>query len=163
MRGHRVHLIALNVGIANFFLSHSLSVFFSFPLTFTTEPGSVETMLNTDCQLKYIISCCVINLFDENYYHLVMEVLTIVHAVFPLLISFPNIPYGYMKSFSNSCVQGPLAAPTLQHLTKDDLSKIYFGDFRVLDINGAKCFLTRTGYVFLLVGFGIKLSTYLEL
>lgn len=43
-------------------------------------------------------------------------------------------------------LQGPLAAPVLQHLTKDDLSKFYFGEFRVLDINGAHCFLTRTGY-----------------
>lgn len=43
-------------------------------------------------------------------------------------------------------LQGPLAAPTLQLLTKDDLSKFYFGEFKVLDINGSSCFLTRTGY-----------------
>ncbi|WCJ20196.1 Aminomethyltransferase mitochondrial [Euphorbia peplus] len=43
-------------------------------------------------------------------------------------------------------LQGPLAAPVLQHLTKEDLSKIYFGDFRMIDINGSACFLTRTGY-----------------
>ncbi|XP_076942628.1 aminomethyltransferase, mitochondrial [Bidens hawaiensis] len=43
-------------------------------------------------------------------------------------------------------LQGPLAAPTLQHLTKEDLSKLYFGEFRIIDIHGAKCFLTRTGY-----------------
>ncbi|KAJ8506834.1 hypothetical protein OPV22_007720 [Ensete ventricosum] len=43
-------------------------------------------------------------------------------------------------------LQGPLAAPVLQLLMKDDLSKIYFGEFRTLDINGAHCFLTRTGY-----------------
>ncbi|KAH6831610.1 Glycine cleavage T-protein family [Perilla frutescens var. hirtella] len=43
-------------------------------------------------------------------------------------------------------LQGPLAAPVLQHLTKEDLSKMYFSDFRVVDINGALCFLTRTGY-----------------
>ncbi|KAI4371144.1 hypothetical protein MLD38_019410 [Melastoma candidum] len=43
-------------------------------------------------------------------------------------------------------LQGPLAAPVLQYLTKEDLSKIYFGEFRVMDINGATCFLTRTGY-----------------
>ncbi|OIV95824.1 hypothetical protein TanjilG_06800 [Lupinus angustifolius] len=42
-------------------------------------------------------------------------------------------------------LQGPLAAPVLQHLTKEDLSKLYFGQFRVLDINGSQCFLTRTG------------------
>ncbi|WJX12644.1 hypothetical protein P8452_03116 [Trifolium repens] len=42
-------------------------------------------------------------------------------------------------------LQGPLAAPVLQHLTKDDLRKLYFGEFRVLDINGSECFLTRTG------------------
>ncbi|XP_043691337.1 aminomethyltransferase, mitochondrial [Telopea speciosissima] len=43
-------------------------------------------------------------------------------------------------------LQGPLAAPVLQHLTKNDLSKLYFGEFQMLDINGAHCFLTRTGY-----------------
>lgn len=43
-------------------------------------------------------------------------------------------------------LQGPLAAPVLQFLTKEDLSKVYFGEFRMLDINGAHCFLTRTGY-----------------
>ncbi|KAH0451362.1 hypothetical protein IEQ34_018661 [Dendrobium chrysotoxum] len=43
-------------------------------------------------------------------------------------------------------LQGPLAAPVLQLLTKDDLSKMYFGEFNTLDINGFKCFLTRTGY-----------------
>ncbi|KAJ9566226.1 hypothetical protein OSB04_002192 [Centaurea solstitialis] len=43
-------------------------------------------------------------------------------------------------------VQGPLAGPTLQYLTKEDLSKMYFGEFRIIDINGAKCFLTRPGY-----------------
>ncbi|CAO2842512.1 unnamed protein product [Amaranthus hypochondriacus] len=43
-------------------------------------------------------------------------------------------------------LQGPLAAPVLQHLTKDDLSKFYFGEFRMLDICGFPCYLTRTGY-----------------
>ncbi|MCL7041588.1 hypothetical protein MKW94_002179 [Papaver nudicaule] len=43
-------------------------------------------------------------------------------------------------------LQGPLAAPVLQHLTKDDLSKFYFGEFKMLDINGVHCYLTRTGY-----------------
>ncbi|KAG6755757.1 hypothetical protein POTOM_039162 [Populus tomentosa] len=43
-------------------------------------------------------------------------------------------------------LQGPLAAPVLQHLTKEDLSKVYFGEFRITDINGARCFITRTGY-----------------
>ncbi|KAG0499439.1 hypothetical protein HPP92_003676 [Vanilla planifolia] len=43
-------------------------------------------------------------------------------------------------------LQGPLAAPVLQLLTKDDLSKMYFGEFNTLEINGFKCFLTRTGY-----------------
>ncbi|CAH9099629.1 unnamed protein product [Cuscuta epithymum] len=43
-------------------------------------------------------------------------------------------------------LQGPLAATVLQNLTKEDLSKMYFGNFKVLDINGVSCFLTRTGY-----------------
>ena len=48
---------------------------------------------------------------------------------------------------SISMLQGPLAAPTLQHLTKEDLSKFYFGEFQILDIIDVHCFLTRTGYV----------------
>ncbi|KAK8939799.1 hypothetical protein KSP40_PGU007611 [Platanthera guangdongensis] len=44
-------------------------------------------------------------------------------------------------------LQSPLSAPVLQHLTKDDLSKMYFGEFKTLDINGFKCFLTRTGLI----------------
>ncbi|KAM7271887.1 hypothetical protein ACFE04_031101 [Oxalis oulophora] len=43
-------------------------------------------------------------------------------------------------------LQGPLAGPVLQKLTKEDLSKFYFGEFKMLDINGVHCFLTRTGY-----------------
>jgi aminomethyltransferase len=43
-------------------------------------------------------------------------------------------------------LQGPLAADILQTLTKEDLSKMYFSDFKVIDINGSECFLTRTGY-----------------
>lgn len=44
-------------------------------------------------------------------------------------------------------LQGPVAAAVLQHLTKgEDLSKMYFGNFKVLDINRVSCFLTRTGY-----------------
>lgn len=43
-------------------------------------------------------------------------------------------------------LQGPQAAEVLQALTKEDLSKIYFSDFVVIDINGSECFLTRTGY-----------------
>lgn len=43
-------------------------------------------------------------------------------------------------------LQGPVAATVLQQLTKEDLSTMYFGNFKVLDINGVSCFLTRTGY-----------------
>ncbi|KAL8136841.1 hypothetical protein V2J09_002842 [Rumex salicifolius] len=43
-------------------------------------------------------------------------------------------------------LQGPLAGPVLQHLTEDDLSKFYFGEFQMLKINGVHCYLTRTGY-----------------
>ncbi|KAF5181261.1 Aminomethyltransferase protein [Thalictrum thalictroides] len=68
---------------------------------------------------------------------------------------------GHMKSFkakggdvswhihderSLLALQGPLAAPVLQHLTKDDLSKVYFGEFRMMDVNGVHCYITRTGY-----------------
>ncbi|CAM6103336.1 unnamed protein product [Calypogeia fissa] len=43
-------------------------------------------------------------------------------------------------------VQGPLAAPTLQKITKVDVSQIYFGDFKFLDVNGSETYVTRTGY-----------------
>ncbi|KAK9130693.1 hypothetical protein Sjap_011180 [Stephania japonica] len=43
-------------------------------------------------------------------------------------------------------LQGPLTASVLQHLTKVDLSKLYFGHFKMIDINGAHCFLTETGF-----------------
>ncbi|XP_072969850.1 aminomethyltransferase, mitochondrial [Typha angustifolia] len=43
-------------------------------------------------------------------------------------------------------LQGPLSGSVLQLLTKDDLSKMYFGEFKTLDINGSHCYLTRTGY-----------------
>ena len=42
-------------------------------------------------------------------------------------------------------LQGPLAAPALQKLTEDDLSKMYFSDFKTVTIAGVPCFLTRTG------------------
>ena len=34
----------------------------------------------------------------------------------------------------------------MQGLTKFDLSKFYFGMFAMVDVAGAPCFLTRTGY-----------------
>lgn len=63
-----------------------------------------------------------------------------------LLSNMTNIYSDIYKEVFMPLVQGPLSAPVLQHLTKDDLSKLYFGEFRILDINGANCFLTRTGY-----------------
>ncbi|KAE8659766.1 Aminomethyltransferase [Hibiscus syriacus] len=39
-----------------------------------------------------------------------------------------------------------LLLPQFFTTDKDDPSKLYFGKFRILDINGATCFLTRTGY-----------------
>ena len=44
-------------------------------------------------------------------------------------------------------LQGPLAPSTLQKLTEEDLSKMYFSDFKFVKIAGVDCFLTRTGYV----------------
>ena len=42
--------------------------------------------------------------------------------------------------------QGPKAVDVLQPLVSDvDLSKLYFGMFTEATINGAKCWLTRTG------------------
>lgn len=43
-------------------------------------------------------------------------------------------------------LQGPLAATVLQRLVKEDLSKVYFGEFVTMNVNGVSCFLTRTGY-----------------
>lgn len=48
-------------------------------------------------------------------------------------------------------LQGPMSGEVLQALTKEDLSKMYFSDFKIMDINGSECFLTRTGYVLPLV------------
>jgi len=42
--------------------------------------------------------------------------------------------------------QGPRAAEVLQTLTGFDLSKLYFGMFARTDVNGAPCWVTRTGY-----------------
>ena len=42
-------------------------------------------------------------------------------------------------------LQGPAAQEALQKLTKEDLGKFYFGQFRRFDINGAACWVTRTG------------------
>lgn len=44
-------------------------------------------------------------------------------------------------------IQGPTAVDVLQPLVEEDLSKMYFSDFRKLIINGVPdCYLTRTGY-----------------
>eukprot|EP01025_Chloroclados_australasicus_P006974 TRINITY_DN1220_c0_g2_i1.p2 TRINITY_DN1220_c0_g2~~TRINITY_DN1220_c0_g2_i1.p2 ORF type:complete len:402 (-),score=68.33 TRINITY_DN1220_c0_g2_i1:309-1514(-) len=64
----------------------------------------------------------------------------------------------YLGKFSGDCemiihddrgllaLQGPAAAEVLQPLVKEDLSKIYFSNFKKLDIKGVPCYLTRTGY-----------------
>lgn len=43
-------------------------------------------------------------------------------------------------------LQGPKAASVLQPLTSVDLSKLYFSGFVKVDVGGAPCFVTRTGY-----------------
>ncbi|KAL4856122.1 Aminomethyltransferase [Chlorella vulgaris] len=44
-------------------------------------------------------------------------------------------------------LQGPEAVAVLQqHVSGTDLDKVYFSNFRKLDIKGIPCFLTRTGY-----------------
>jgi len=43
-------------------------------------------------------------------------------------------------------LQGPQAAAALQGLTKEDLSKLYFSNFKRFDVAGAPCWVTRTGY-----------------
>lgn len=42
--------------------------------------------------------------------------------------------------------QGPKTMSVLQRLTDFDLSKLYFGMFTSMKINGADCWVTRTGY-----------------
>lgn len=64
----------------------------------------------------------------------------------PFKASGKNVDWHIHDERSLLALQGPLAAPALQHLVKHDLSKVYFSDFRMLDINGVPCFLTRTGY-----------------
>lgn len=41
--------------------------------------------------------------------------------------------------------QGPAAAEVVAGLSKEDLSKMYFSDFRTFDVAGIPCWLTRTG------------------
>jgi len=43
-------------------------------------------------------------------------------------------------------LQGPNAAKTVQMMTKEDLSSMYFSDFRRIDLNGIPVWITRTGY-----------------
>lgn len=43
-------------------------------------------------------------------------------------------------------LQGPNAAPCIQALTKEDLSKMYFSNFKTFEIAGIECWVTRTGY-----------------
>jgi len=43
-------------------------------------------------------------------------------------------------------LQGPNAAACVQALTKEDLSKMYFSNFRPFQIAGVDCWVTRTGY-----------------
>lgn len=57
-----------------------------------------------------------------------------------------NVSWHIHDERSLLALQGPLAAPVLQKLTKDDLSKMYFGQFSMIDIGGFPCYLTRTGY-----------------
>ena len=42
-------------------------------------------------------------------------------------------------------LQGPEAVQVLQQFVQQDLSQVYFSNFRKLDIKGVPCFLTRTG------------------
>ena len=42
-------------------------------------------------------------------------------------------------------LQGPAAAKVLQAMTKQDLSKFYFGNFARFDVAGLPCWVTRTG------------------
>lgn len=43
-------------------------------------------------------------------------------------------------------LQGPEAVAVLQPFVKEDLDKVYFSNFRRLDIKGVPCWVTRTGY-----------------
>jgi len=42
-------------------------------------------------------------------------------------------------------LQGPSAAKVLQAMTKQDLSKFYFGNFARFEVAGVPCWVTRTG------------------
>ncbi len=42
-------------------------------------------------------------------------------------------------------LQGPLAAQVLQKLTREDLSHLYFSEFKVGEVGGTTTFITRTG------------------
>eukprot|EP00252_Welwitschia_mirabilis_P018809 TRINITY_DN4206_c0_g1_i1.p1 TRINITY_DN4206_c0_g1~~TRINITY_DN4206_c0_g1_i1.p1 ORF type:complete len:410 (-),score=86.30 TRINITY_DN4206_c0_g1_i1:271-1500(-) len=57
-----------------------------------------------------------------------------------------NVTWHIHDERSLLALQGPLASSTLQKLTKEDLSKLYHGHFRIADVNGSICYITRTGY-----------------
>ncbi|KAJ7565046.1 hypothetical protein O6H91_02G045500 [Diphasiastrum complanatum] len=57
-----------------------------------------------------------------------------------------DVTYHIHDERSLLALQGPLAGPVLQKLVQEDLSHVYFGDFKVLKVNGVECFVTRTGY-----------------
>lgn len=43
-------------------------------------------------------------------------------------------------------LQGPAAAEVVQAMTKENLKDMYFSHFRRFEVNGAPCWVTRTGY-----------------
>ncbi|KAH7307498.1 hypothetical protein KP509_22G062500 [Ceratopteris richardii] len=64
----------------------------------------------------------------------------------PFQASGKDVKWHIHDERSLLALQGPLAPTVLQHFVKEDLSKMYFSDFKMIDINGYPCFLTRTGY-----------------
>jgi len=49
-------------------------------------------------------------------------------------------------NFSEVALQGPKAQSVLQQLTDQDLEEITFFTFKVINVNGATCLVSRTGY-----------------
>eukprot|EP00897_Mesotaenium_endlicherianum_P001794 jgi/Mesen1/1642/ME000135S00635 len=100
-----------------------------------------------------IIDDTVITKVDDSHIYLVVnagcrdkDLAHIEKHLAPYKAGGKDVSWHIYDERSLLALQGPLAAPSLQKLTQEDLSKMYFSDFKTVSINSVDCFLTRTGY-----------------
>ncbi|KAK9137487.1 hypothetical protein Sjap_008081 [Stephania japonica] len=105
----------------------------------------VENALTDRCYHLLDKECAEVK---EKLDHLVREIGILKQLRHPKIVRLHEVLvltklYQILASASADHFKGPLVASVLQHLTKEDLSKLYFEHFKIIDINGAHCFLTR--------------------